>query len=225
MKTKTAIAAMMAAATIAAITSLRPEASVQSAAGFWVGSGHSKRFAEAQWVTATFTYRSSFWFTVGSNGVASGEALVTYELESDDSKLRSYLAVLNGVASAPLTILPGVGDLIGPAAQMKDVIGVRMAYDDAMPVVRAPVRGTLQGNKLHLEWGTAPSPLSYKWFRVHLTKEVVMRPQSAPAYTPWSVDADVAQTGATWRAMASGKRALQGLGQEVVTWSAVRSGN
>jgi hypothetical protein len=204
-----ALVAALATATLG-VSANAPAGASQAAglagAGNWTGSGQGRRTGGDRWARVAFTYTSTFWFTVDPSGSASGEAVVSYDLRFDDSHLRAYLGVLNRTAGSAVSLVPGVGALLGPGVSLQDLLGLAMSYDDPAPIRRGKIAGSLKGTTLHLDWASAPDPLPYTWYRVYATREEKMRSASAAAFRPWITDAVVSDANGSLHATAVGSK-------------------
>jgi len=186
-----------ATATVAALVLLvsgpNPIEAQGSLSGHWVGSGEGRRMGGDSWAAAVFSYRSSFLFNVDAAGRVTGDAVVIYDLQLDDSRLRSYLAVMNNTVTAgTLGALPGlVGTLIAPGASVTETLGLRMSYDEPVPVRRGQITGSLRDGTLHLDWVARPKDVPYTWFRVMTTKDEKIKSAAASAFRPWLDDGHV----------------------------------
>jgi hypothetical protein len=148
-----------------------------------------------------------------------------YECSMDDGKLRSYLSLLYSLSNTQLTLIPEVGALLGVTvtASAKEILGMKLAYDEGVPIRKGKITGTLQGNKLHLQWVSPPPTLAYKISRVYATREVATTSSQAPAYSPWFVDADVSEfMPGQWHVSAGSKKNQSSSDSGI--WSAVRVG-
>jgi hypothetical protein len=194
--------------------------------GYWRGTGHTRRSTDLKWVTLIHAHDSEFWFTVDSQGNVDGQAVVRYDVKLNDQKLSSYLGWAHRVGNAALfNNIPGFGGLLGAGASLQDLSGMRLSYDEVMPVRSGRIRGNLSGGKLHLAWAAPPRELPYKTYRLYPTKELVISSKEAPAYTPWGVDAVVSEPApGHWQAMVPAAESLkkQGDADTAVQWTAYR---
>ena len=164
-----------------------------SAAGYWRGSGWSRRTSDLKYVTLTTDYQTDFWFNLNTAGELHGSAIVTYSLSFNDAKLRDVISLANRAGNSLFALAPGlVGGLISGKNAAKDLTGMSMAYDESMPVRMGNIRGRLSGQQMRIEWdGTPPPEIRYKRYVTYPLKRELQGEHSHPAYPPWRAPAQV----------------------------------
>jgi hypothetical protein len=192
---ETAMLRLLSALTIAAVLCGVPTGAQtpSSRAGLWNGRGHAVRTANLDLVTITITYDSHFWFIVAADDTVKGEATVTYELNLNDSRLRSRLALGNAAGNAGLGMVPNAGGLLALGLASRDAIGMRMSYDEKMPVRKGAISGSIANGRIALRWTSPPQPIGYQKYAIYPMKERPMTAATHPAYTPWLGEAVIAE--------------------------------
>ena len=165
----------------------------QPTVGLWRGTSQSRRVVDLDWVGITIDYSGSFWFNVGPDGTVNGKATVIYGLAFDDAKLRSLLALGNGVSNSALGLAPDMGAFLGAGAAFTDLTGLKMEWAEPMPTRVGDIKGWLKGSDLHLEWATKPEKIAYNLYNVYATKTKLRKSDTADAYSPWVVNATITE--------------------------------
>lgn len=221
---------VLAAVATASVYVASSKASVpKSPAGFWRGSSKAKRVSDLGVATINVDYNSEFWFVVDEQGsITDGHAVAVYNVWLDDSKLRGLVVLGNSASSFPLTTIPSIGSLLGTGFSLRNFVGVRMSYDETMPIREGKIRGSLRDGILQLEWESPPQELPYKSYKIYATKEEVLQASQAPAYSPWSAPARVSEVAfGQWQAVVDSGQRLKSKDKIVSStfWTAHRVGD
>jgi hypothetical protein len=157
--------------------------------GVWHGSGTTERVSDLRWITILVRYDSEFSFVTDAAGAATGTATVRYSMRLDDAQLRGLLSQANAAANQPMNMVPGIGGLLGFGARMQDLQGMSASFDEGTAVRESQVRGYVRDGVVHLTWAEPPKPLSYTSYRVYPARKETIQTHTAPAYSPWTVEA------------------------------------
>jgi hypothetical protein len=189
----------------------------------WRGTGHVVVEHNYKWAIQTSTAGVDFWLTLDAAGSVQGYGIVRYGVWLDDSRLRLLLSWANTTGNSALALAPTVGPLIGMGTT-KDIQGMRIASGEPVPVRMGKLGGQMERERLHLQFENGFDAFSYSLYREFPTKEETMRTGTAPAFSPFSLDAQVEKIGGIWQAVASnsGSGSTQSVRHE--TWSAQRVG-
>jgi hypothetical protein len=190
-----AMGILCGACTVCSDTFRAAAAVPQEPAGYWRGSGWSRRVSDLKYVTLSTDYRTEFWFTLASTGELQGTAMVTYTLSFDDSALRGLITQANKGGNSIFSLAPGMGGLIGSNVNQTDLVGMSMAYDEVMPVRVSSIHGKLAGNQLRIEWGAVPPEIPYKRYVLHTVRRDLQGTHTHPAYSPWTAPAQLKSSG------------------------------
>jgi len=198
-----------------------------SPAGFWHGTGYVRRSLDAKYFTESLDYDVDFWFSVDGQGNVEGRAVMRYAVSMDDQKLRALLTWAHSMGTASISSLPEIGTILGTGKTIGDVVGLRLAFDEAMPTRSGRISGRATGGTLHLQWAEAPQGAQYKIYREYPTREVVMSSKQAPAINPWPIDAKIQTIGTGQLATVPDSAVNRSSGDTQIAayWSAVRVGD
>jgi hypothetical protein len=161
--------------------------------GLWTGHGHAVRTAGLGLVSVTTRYDSEFWFVVADDATISGEATVSYDLMFDDSRLRSLITAMHFSTNYSVAAIPGIGGLLNGALATKDLLGMRMQYQEFAPIRRGPIVGTVTRGRVHLQWAGSMLPIPYQDYAVYPFETRPSKSDTHPAYPPWIGDAEIAE--------------------------------
>lgn len=171
----------------------RPTSTLASSpAGLWHGTSHVRRSLDAKYFVETLDYDADFWFRVDGQGSVTGQAVMRYGISMDDQKLRALLTWAHSMGtSAAGMVIPEIAAVLGTGKTIGDVVGLRMAFDDAMPARSGHITGGVTNDTIHLQWVDPPTGVPYKLYREYPTHEVVISQKEAPAVNAWPVDASI----------------------------------
>jgi hypothetical protein len=196
----------------------------RASASSWVGTVQGKVVRSSRWVSTTGTARGDFWFTVGRKGRVSGRAVVVYEPSFDTDRLNALLSYAKSAVGSALGAIPLFGGFAGN--QLNLIVGVRVAYDDPMPIREGTINGRLSKGRLSIDWaGKQPTNIPFRALLANLSEDEELTSGSLAAPSPWPGTATV--RGGTL-AISTYKRTSQDDGGVTETsrsyWSARRVG-
>jgi hypothetical protein len=198
--------------------------------GTWRGRGSTVRTSDLGEAVLSVHYETDFAFVADAAGNVKGEATVRYTMSLDDSRFRTIVAQVQGRINEGigLTPSPGLVALLGGMGTFRDVVGIQAGYEGGTVVREGPIRGRVTPTTVHLEWASAPAPLTYHVTQVHANRERPGPARTAPAYSPWIADGVVRRIGGElWRASVPEPRRSAKRGATVFSteWSADRVGS
>src|SRR4051812_16719840 len=139
-------------------------------AGFWRGTGSVDRVSDLKWIDLVVRYDSDFSFTTDVAGGINGKATVRYTLRVGDDRLRTLLANTNALTNEQLARTPiggvAIGSVLGMATRYRDLVGLEGSYNGGTVIRRGPIKGQVQGDRIHLEWAATPTTLPYSICKV-----------------------------------------------------------
>jgi len=200
----------------------------QVAPGFWRGSGSTDKISDLKWIKLLVHYDSEFSLTANAAGNVDGTATVRYTLRVDDTQLRTLLTNFSGLADSQIgaTQLPSagtIGSLMGLNTRFHELKSIEGSFSGGTVVRQGRIRGRLSGNELHLEWAAPPAAIPYTMYKVYALRREPFKTETAPAYSPWIVDATVSQPAAGhWEASVPASSSVKKSATSVwtVSWSA-----
>lgn len=189
---------------------------------FWSGWAYMVRVADVGPAKIKVICISEFQLEADAAESFTGRATASYDVEIDDSKLRGVLAIANSSLSAGVGQTSPYAALLGTGVSLTDLLGVGIAFPNGAEIRQNAISGKLENGKLAIGWAEAPPRLEYQISRVYVTKEVIARNDTAPAYAPWVMAGTVSCVGKDPAyAVGAGQR-KKGQVRESGIWSAVR---
>jgi hypothetical protein len=159
-------------------------------AGEWVGTSAGKLARATKFVGAGSTMHGDFSFHLTRRGSLSGYATVSYEPTFDTAGLDALINYAKGAVGSVLGTIPFVGGFAGN--QLSVLIGVRVSYDELLPVRQGRIVGTLRGDRLSIRWaGGKSADLGFRAYFVTLKGRKPLTRGSIPAQDPWNGSARV----------------------------------
>jgi hypothetical protein len=175
-----ALMALMAAAYAPGAQARAPRAH----AGEWVGSATGKLSRATKFLGAGETMRGDFSFHLNPRGNLSGYATVSYEPTFDTAGLDALINYAKGAVGSVLGFIPYVGGFAGN--QLSVLIGVRVDYNELLPVRQGRIVGSLHGDRLTIRWaGGKPAALGFRAYFTTLKGRKPLTSGSIPAQDPW----------------------------------------
>jgi hypothetical protein len=166
-------------------------AAEQAAAASWIGTVQGKVVRSSRWVSTTGTARGDFWFNVGRNGRVSGRAVVVYEPTFDTDRLNALVGYAKAAVGTAVGAVPLFGGLA--ANQLNLLVGVRVAYDDPMPIREGQITGRLANGRLSIDWaGRKPTGIRFRALMATLKEDQELTSGLLAAPNPWPGTARVA---------------------------------
>jgi hypothetical protein len=154
--------------------------------GLWIGSTYMHATRSTKWVGFSDSSRGDFWFRVDAHGTIHGYAVVADEPSFDSERLNNLIGYIKGVVgtSVGLIPLPGLGAISGVA--LSDLVGVKVGFDDPMPIRSGPITGRLSHGQLHLDWaGNPKSGLTYHAVMSYVDHDDPLTSGTIAAPAPW----------------------------------------
>jgi hypothetical protein len=183
--------ALALAATVALASAPGAQARAPRAhAGEWVGTATGKLARATKFLGAGATMQGDFSFRLTRRGHLSGYATVSYEPTFDTAGLDALINYAKGAVGSVLGIIPYVGGFANN--QLSLLIGVRVSYDELLPVRRGRIVGDLRGDRLSIRWaGGKPAALGFRAYFITLKGRKPLTRGSIPAQDPWNGTAQV----------------------------------
>jgi hypothetical protein len=170
----------------------------------WIGSTYMHATRATKWVGFSDSSRGDFWFRVGPNGQIHGYAVVADEPSFDSERLNNLINYIKGAIGTTVGLipLPGLGAI--SSVTLSDLVGVKVSFDDPMPIRSGPISGYLRAGRLHLEWAGHPkSGLHYSAVMSYVDHEDPLTSGTIPAPAPWPGSARVSSEAGAGLAIAT----------------------